>query len=131
MPSARRVAFSAQRGKSSIECLAHENLYPSPSAAMTTSVAKSQKSCILRRERENLHPVLSVGKVASGAKRGGTQRRERLKACRPTSHKEISASKISILSMNNTYVFCPFFCVYVGHDDDDALVYLQKMLTTC
>lgn len=29
--------------------------------------------------------------------------------------------------MNDTYVFCPFVCVYVGHDDDDdALVYLQK-----
>ena len=96
MNSARRDAFSAQRGKSSNLCLAHENLHPSPSAVMTTSVAKSEKSCILRRERENLHPVLRVGKVASGAKRGGTQRRKRLKACRPTSHKEISASKISI-----------------------------------
>ena len=130
MPSARRVAFSAQRRKSSIQCLAHENLHPSPSAVMTTSVAKTEKSCILRRERENLHPVLSVGKVASGAKHGGTKDREWLKACRPASHKEISAAKISIYSMNDTYVFCPFFCAYVGHDDD-ALVYLQKMLATC
>lgn len=98
---------------------------------MTTSVTKTEKSCILRRERENLHPVLSVGKVASGAERGGTKGREGLKACRPASNKEISAAKINIYSMNNTYVFCPFFCAYVGHDDDDALVYLQKILATC
>lgn len=85
VPSAEKVASIAQRGKSYIQCLAQENLHPSPSAVTTTSVAKSEKSCILRQEQENFHPVLSVGKVVTEAKRGGTQGKEGLKACRPTS----------------------------------------------
>ena len=85
VPSAGKVASIAQRGKSYIQCLAQENLHPSPSAVTTTSVAKSEKSCILRQKQENFHPVLSVGKVVTEVKRGGTQRREGLKACIPTS----------------------------------------------
>ena len=73
MTSVRTYATSTTKfGKTCNRCQARENIYPVPSAGKHATGANGGKTCNRCQWRKNVQPLLSAGKCATSTRRGKT-----------------------------------------------------------